>query len=422
MNNIKIETSFRISTEDVIDALTNLNHLVLEVTDDCNLACKYCAYGDMYWGYDRRESKYMSFADAKTIIDYLVDIWRHHPTRAQKQATTIGFYGGEPLLNFRLIQQVISYVEGMGLSRYFDYTMTSNCLLLDRYMDYIAEKDIRLLCSLDGDKISDGYRVRHDGTSSFDSVFHNIKKLKERYPDFFHRKVDFNTVLHNLNSVQSVCAFFKREFDKYPRLSQISDVGIRPDKKEDFQKAFKSVSESLLEADNYEELSKAIGSRNPDEKQVLSFLEASLPGVYNDYAELFRGASCRQCIPSGTCLPFTKKMFVKVDGKILQCERIPHSFSLGRIHNGNVYLDPTDISKKFNNYLDLINDSCSKCAIKGRCNECFYQMEDIETGHPRCPSLMNEDNFHLYEHYTLEYLYHHPELYEKYINEVHLKL
>ena len=422
MSNYTIDNTYRITPNDVRSALVNLPQLVFEVTDGCNLSCKYCAFGDMYWGYDRRESKKMSFSDAKTVIDYLVALWREFPSLAQRQPTTIGFYGGEPLLNFQLIRQVVSYVEDMGLSRCFDYTMTSNCLLLDRHMDFIAEKGFRLLCSLDGDKAADGYRVRHDGEASFETVFRNIKSLKAKYPTYFREKVDFNTVLHNLNSVQGVCDFMKREFDKYPSFSPLSDVGVRPEKKEEFTKAFKSISESFHQAENHDEIAEAMGVKNPDSSQLLLFLDSYLPGVFSGYSELFSDATCRKCIPSGTCLPFTKKLFMKVDGKILQCERIPHMFSLGYVKNGVVHLDFSEIAEKFNSLLDKLQDQCGCCSLKGRCGECLYQMDGMEGGRPKCSSFLTEKQHKQYELYYLEYLYSHPGLYKKYIDDVILEI
>lgn len=35
-----------ITSDYVVSALANLPQLVFEVTDACNLRCKYCAYGD----------------------------------------------------------------------------------------------------------------------------------------------------------------------------------------------------------------------------------------------------------------------------------------------------------------------------------------------------------------------------------------
>lgn len=43
-----------IKADDIKRNLINLSQIVLEVTDLCNLNCKYCAYGDLYKGYDPR--------------------------------------------------------------------------------------------------------------------------------------------------------------------------------------------------------------------------------------------------------------------------------------------------------------------------------------------------------------------------------
>jgi hypothetical protein len=37
--------------------LANLRQLTFEITDACNLKCKYCAYGEFYNDYDKREDK-----------------------------------------------------------------------------------------------------------------------------------------------------------------------------------------------------------------------------------------------------------------------------------------------------------------------------------------------------------------------------
>lgn len=60
-----------ITKEDIEQNLINLRQLVFEVTDSCNLRCKYCGYADLYEGYDKRENKKLPFYKAKLIIDYL---------------------------------------------------------------------------------------------------------------------------------------------------------------------------------------------------------------------------------------------------------------------------------------------------------------------------------------------------------------
>lgn len=73
-------------------------HLMLQVTQQCNLRCEYCAYSGMY---DNRvhSNKRMDFALAKRAIDFFIKHGR------ESKRLTSGFYGGEPLLEFPLIKQ-----------------------------------------------------------------------------------------------------------------------------------------------------------------------------------------------------------------------------------------------------------------------------------------------------------------------------
>lgn len=64
----------KISHLDIEYSLANLKQLVFEVTDACNLRCKYCAYADLYEGYDQRENLKLPFQKAKLIIDYFTNI------------------------------------------------------------------------------------------------------------------------------------------------------------------------------------------------------------------------------------------------------------------------------------------------------------------------------------------------------------
>lgn len=60
----------------------------------------------------------------------------------------------------------------------FQYNMTTNAMLLDRYMDYLKEKQVHLLISIDGNKENHSYRITKTGKNSFDTVYSNILKLK----------------------------------------------------------------------------------------------------------------------------------------------------------------------------------------------------------------------------------------------------
>jgi uncharacterized protein len=49
-----------LNKSDISYQLSNLRQIVFEVTDACNLKCKYCGYGDFYEDYDKRENKNLS--------------------------------------------------------------------------------------------------------------------------------------------------------------------------------------------------------------------------------------------------------------------------------------------------------------------------------------------------------------------------
>lgn len=95
----------------VISALANLPQLVFEVTDACNLRCKYCAYGEFYEDYDCRENKMLSSENAISLINYLVEYWNSGYNFSAFSNISISFYGGEPLLNFHFIKTVVSYIK-----------------------------------------------------------------------------------------------------------------------------------------------------------------------------------------------------------------------------------------------------------------------------------------------------------------------
>lgn len=200
-----MRTYVNIDEKSVYAQLYHLKQVVFEVTDSCNLNCKYCGYGDMYTGYDARKGQNLSFRDAKAIIDYLLELWDKSKQTSLDEFVAISFYGGEPLINMKLIKDIVLYLESLKHTpRFFRYSMTTNAILLDRYMDYLAEKKIHLLISLDGDSEAQSYRVDHNGKNSFNKVFDNVKKIESKYPDYFNECVNFNSVLHDRNTAYSI--------------------------------------------------------------------------------------------------------------------------------------------------------------------------------------------------------------------------
>ena len=402
--------------------LIHLKQLVFEVTDACNLRCKYCGYADFYQGYDERINKMLPFKKVQLIIDYLHDLWRKSYVKGTSFPISISFYGGEPLLNVPLIKQIISYLESLDFvgKKYF-YNMTTNAMLLDKYMDFIVEKDIRLLISLDGDEEGQSYRVDHTGRNSFSRVIHNIKLLQEKYPDYFDKLVQFNAVLHNRNSVEATYRFIKDNFNKSPRIAPLNNSGIKDDKKKEFINTYKNVSESLKQAHNCEALEAEMFISAPDIHQLANYIFFETNNVYNTYNELFLDKNKLTVFPTGTCTPFSKKMFITVNGKIIPCERIDHDFAVGFIHDEYIDLNYEYVADRHNHFVQKYNKQCSVCALYKNCMQCVYQIDDIRTNETKCLSFCPMKSWTHNATKQLIYLRKHPGAYQRILNEVSIR-
>lgn len=151
--------------------------IVLLLTQACNLKCSYC-YGDAgRYGEGGKMNKKTAFQ----AIDWLME------ASGEKQTVRVGFLGGEPMLSFELMRQVILYaehkVEEKG-KRIFFYTTTNGTLLDDESIAFLKEHDVSVQVSLDGPKeLHDAQRPFANNEGSFDVIVPRLKKLLKEMPN-----------------------------------------------------------------------------------------------------------------------------------------------------------------------------------------------------------------------------------------------
>lgn len=68
----------------VADLLSNIHQVVFEVTDACNLKCKYCGYGEYYSDFDVRQKKMMNPEVARRLVRYLKEAWDSNQNKSVK--------------------------------------------------------------------------------------------------------------------------------------------------------------------------------------------------------------------------------------------------------------------------------------------------------------------------------------------------
>ncbi len=152
-----------------------LSSLVLNVTNSCNLACRYCyEYGD-----DRLAKPETASVMNEEVARQSVDLLFAQSKKGQKLQLT--FFGGETLLNFKVIQPTVAYARKRAAEeeRFIDFSLTTNATLLTpAIVQWLAENNIGVTVSIDGPKeFQDGMRVYATGMGSYDVVAPRIREL-----------------------------------------------------------------------------------------------------------------------------------------------------------------------------------------------------------------------------------------------------
>lgn len=293
--------------------------------------------------------------------------------------------------------------------------MTTNGMLLDRYMSFLAEKEVMLLLSLDGDEYAQGYRVDHRGANSFQRVFHNMKLLQSTYPEYFAEHVSFNSVIHDKNNDVEVLKFIIEHFNKRPRLAELNNFGISEAKKEEFRKMFRSAQTTEFSCADSDFL-----YASSDVMDLLRLIDRLTDNVYYQYNSLLK-KNASIIFPTGTCLPFQKKIFLTVNGDILPCERIDQKYILGHVTSEKVDLDLDAIAKQYSAYYNKTKHLCKACYMKPFCKQCLFYMENLSSS-PRCPGFKNRKEALDYLGYYLNMLQQQPEIYARISKELMVQI
>ena len=179
---------------------TVVKALCLHIAHDCNLACRYCFAGE---GEYHGERALMSYEVGKQALDFLV------ANSGNRRNLEVDFFGGEPLLNFQVVKDLVAYGRSLEKEhdKHFRFTLTTNGVLLnDDVMDFVNREMDNVVLSIDGRKeVHNRMRPFRNGGGSYDLIVPKFQKLadsrgQERYyvrGTFTRNNLDFSEdVLH----------------------------------------------------------------------------------------------------------------------------------------------------------------------------------------------------------------------------------
>ena len=338
-------------------------HLLLVVTESCNLRCRYCIFSDEYPFVCPTTGSTMSHDTAIAATRYYLEQVARIRRKNPNHPVVITFYGGEPLLNYPVIEAVIAYVRSQGI-RNVTFSISTNGLLLnDKIVDYFVENEVSIAVSLDGPQSEhDRNRVRENGKGSFAQVLSRLERLWSRYPDYpylvFLVTYDFGTNLEEVRRFFASDLRFRKSLMMFSQVSSsFTDYYLRFSKEQSrkFWQTIQKMKQELLEP------GKVYGHCDP----VLDFF-FGMPLYLCTNRRVF-GPTGREGIPTTeTCLP-GEKLCVLPSGKIQVCEKTP-GLDIGTVEKG---LDFDLIKKLIDDYNRSITSHCSNCQATRFCGSCY---------------------------------------------------
>ena len=153
--------------------------MCLHAAHDCNLRCKYCfaATGDFCMG----ERKLLTYEVGKAALDWLVE------KSGKRVNLEVDFFGGEPLMNFEVIKQLVAYGRSIEQekNKKFKFTTTTNCVLMnDEIIDFLNKEMSNVVISMDGrPEVHDRMRPTANGRGSYELIAPKAKEFAKRRGD-----------------------------------------------------------------------------------------------------------------------------------------------------------------------------------------------------------------------------------------------
>jgi len=401
----------RLTGHDIENLVTRCREVIFEITKKCILDCRYCIQGDLYQIHEKNQKVNIDRDKAILFLKYLRRYWSRS---LSPEHIGIKFYGGEPLMNFEAVKEIVEYTKTLtGISEKFYYYITTNGVLLDRHLDYLVANNFYISISLDGDKDNNSHRIYSDGTSSFEKVTANVNLIRDNHPSYFEENISFQSVLHNRNSITGIHNYFQESYQKRPFMTEMTRVRVNQARKREFDKMQVSTYHNLYHGEDYPLI----------KEKKLNDLPRTPSGIitHDIYNWLLKGLDDpgkreRNKTPTGTCHPFSKGIFLATDGKILPCERIEHKFSLGHIKD-EVILDFKAIAERFNRYYDKMNRLCLSCSNAKFCKKCMFYCK-VEEPQPVCNQYCSQDDFLRKLSDNIGYMEDKPGIYYKHVTEI----
>lgn len=334
-------------------SMSEVYMFIIATTEQCNLRCTYCCYSGEYEGNHSHNSRTLCEGDIQAIYDFIDKTAKTKPIR-------ISFYGGEPLVNYPLVQYAIQ----AGQQRWEDdvtfSVSTNGTLLTEERIDWLVNNCVELAISIDGTQpFHDAHRVDAKGNGSYTKVRNALAYLHSNTFNQ-HPKVVLIMTLPSVSKLMPIAqAWHEDEMLQHYTPTHIS--GLTPNfsqgvEKEEWE-ALKTQYIQLL--DTYEQ--------HPEWSVLQTFFDEIVS--YWKNRPVFEVS---ESTPLSTCMPVNTKLYIDANLQLAVCEKFNDRFRIGTIKDGIDWQKANEMTKE---YFRKRENRCTYCPAVRMCNMCLTSIE-----------------------------------------------
>lgn len=373
----------KIFEEDLLDIVPR--KFIIEVTQDCNLRCKYCLFSNES---STRSHNVMTMSEsmAKKAIDFYfktyIDTIKNLPENLRKKICSLAkpnlsWWGGEPFLNFKLIKTTKKYFESLPWAKYgikkneLAYTVVTNLTVFNHeILNFLIDNNVYLFVSIDGGKKEHDFnRVYKNNNGTFEIVSKNLDIIIKNHPNYSKNRVYLQAVKADNIDVKNAAKYIYENYtgkvlscisyqhrhwgDNTPLIQYnediSSDIKVYNELFAHFEETSEIETKKHIETyrDSYLFLRNVINL-----EKHLSFDNPKGTNYHN------RFFSC----------PIGKDgIFCSADGKLHMCNKTDYSLPIGDLDSG---IEKNIILEIYRNYFKLLNKNCTSCWAFRFCKMC----------------------------------------------------
>jgi uncharacterized protein len=277
------------------------------------------------------------------VIESAIEfIYRNSP---ESETINIGFFGGEPLLEFDLIKEITGQITNHPLYKKEQVILTvvtNGTILSNDIINFLVEEQINLNLSCDGPpEIQDAYRPFRNGKKSSAIIERNIRKILEHFKGVPVNAVYQPQTVHLLPKV----------------IEYFSSIGLRniylnPD----FSACWTEESCNKL-TDVYNRIGELyIKYFKQGDPHFISLIDSKIAVILRD-----------GYLPLEKCRMGKGEFAFSPKGNIYLCERLIGSDDGEKHYIGNVLQDPIRGTSCTSHKTSCVNPECQDCGFSKYC-------------------------------------------------------